>query len=152
MAILTMVSAGRVIGCGVLLAVLAGCAQDPETGTPSTSSTPTAAPATTAAVPDREPHTLVLNATGGGKVTSMKYTLDGQVAQRGAVTLPWRESITVPADGQPHSWTLEVEFTGGGKVDLVAIFDGNVIARGGSAGSGSGNTKGAASVGGTVNG
>jgi hypothetical protein len=156
MAKFTMLNAaGRAIGCGLLLAALAGCAQNPqpgaENGTPS--ATPPATPSATAsapAVPDRQPHTLVLEATGGGNVTNVKYTLDGQDVQRGPVTLPWRESITIPNDGQPHSYSLEVEFKGGGKVDLVAIFNGQVVARGGSAGSG--NSTGNAAVGGTVQG
>ncbi len=154
----TVRAASRAIGCGLLLAALAaGCAQNPltgpETGTPS--ATGAATPSVTAiasapTVPDRQPHTLVLEATGGGNVTSVKYTLDGKDVQRGAVTLPWRESITIPNDGQPHSYSLEVEFRGGGKVDLVAIFNGQVVARGGSAGSG--NSTGNAAVGGTVQG
>jgi hypothetical protein len=136
----------------LLLIALAACGQSQDTApSPATGSAPPAsAPLTTTAVPDREPHTLVLNATGGAKVTSIKYTLDGRVVQQGAVTLPWRESLTVPADGRPHSWTLEVEFTGTGRVELVAIVDGKVAAQGGSAGSG--NTTGSAGVGGTVNG
>lgn len=152
---LTMARAGRALGCGLLLVALAGCGPDPETGSragaASTPPTPTSAPATSASVPDREPHTLVLTATGRTTITSMTYTLDGRVVRRGAVTLPWRESVTVPADGRPHSWALKVEFRGSGQVNLVAMFNGQVVARGGSAGSG-GNTRGSASVGGTVNG
>lgn len=154
MAMLSMVRVGLAAGCGVVLVTLTGCGQGAATGSetapPSVSPTPATAPSS-AAVPDREPHTLVLNATGSGRVTSMKYTLDGRLVRRGAVKLPWRESVAVPADGRPHSWTLEVEFRGSGRVNLVAIFDGQVVAQGGSAGSG-GNTRGGASVNGTVNG
>jgi hypothetical protein len=155
MALFTMTKAARAMGLGLLLVALAGCAENPGTGSntevSSPAPAPSAAPATSAVVPDREPHTLVLNATGSGNITSIKYTLDGREVQRGAGTLPWRESVTVPADGQPHSYSLEVEFKGTGKVELVAIFDGKVVATGGSSGSG-GNTTGVAAVGGTVNG
>ncbi|MCI2420908.1 hypothetical protein MOQ72_26035 [Saccharopolyspora sp. K220] len=146
---------GQAAATALLLIALAGCGSTPEAPPPvpaPSTPPPVSAPATTMTVPDREPHTLVLNATGSGKVTSIKYTLDGRVVQQGAVTLPWREPVTVPADGLPHSWTLEVEFTGNGGVDLVAIFDGQVVAQGGSAGGGSGSTSGSAGVGGTVNG
>jgi hypothetical protein len=134
-----------------LLIALAGCGSNPQPApeNPAPSPQPVGVPVTTMAVPDREPHTLVLNATGTAKVTSIKYTLDGRVVQQGSVTLPWRESISVPADGLAHSWTLDVEFTGNGSVELSAIFNGQMVAQGGSAGSG--NTKGGAGVGGTVN-
>lgn len=87
-------------------------------------------PVTTTVIPDREPHTLVLNATGAGAVTSIKYTLDGELVQEGAVTLPWRTSLSVPADGLPHSWTLDVEYSGTGnsEFELFAIYDGQVTA------------------------
>ena len=147
----TKVRAGLAIGCVFLLAALAGCAQKPGAGPKTDISAPPSTPAGSApAVPDRQPHTLVLEATGGGNVTGITYTLDGKEVQRGAVTLPWRESITIPADGQPHSYGLVVEFRGGGKVDLIAIFNGQVVARGASVGTG--NAQGSASVGGTVNG
>lgn len=146
------VRACTVAVCAVVLAV-AGCGQraapTPERE-PSKSKSSDSVTKTT--VPDREPRTLVLKATGSAKVTSVKYTLDREVRKKGAVNLPWRKSVTVPADGKPHSWTLDVKFTGNGSVNLVAIFDGNVVAQGGSAGSGSGNVTGQASVGGTVNG
>jgi hypothetical protein len=141
---------GQLAASALLLIALAGCGPTPQDA--SQAPAPTTAPATTATMPDREPHTLVLNATGGGQVTSIKYTLDGRVVQHGAVTLPWREPVTVPADGLPHSWALEVEFTGNGGVELLAIFDGQVIAHGGNAVSGSGSGRGNAAVGGTVNG
>lgn len=102
-------------------------------------------------MPDRQPRTLVLKATGTARVTSIRYTLDRKVRRKGAVELPWRQPVTVPVDGRPHSWTLVVRFVGTGHVNLVAILDGAVVARGGSAGSGSGVT-GSAGVSGSVNG
>lgn len=137
--------------CAVLFLALVACGQQPAAPKPSQSETTKSTPVTKTTVPDRPPHTLVLKATGGAKVTSVKYTLDRKLQKKGAVKLPWRKSVTVPADGKPHSWTLDVKFTGNGAVNLVAIFEGKVVAQGGSAGSGSGVT-GNASVGGTVSG
>lgn len=140
--------------CAVLLAAVAGCAghADPDTTPTATPShTVTSTPASETTVPDRQPRTLVLKATGTAKVSSIKYTLDRKVRRKGHVKLPWRQPVTVPVDGEPHSWTLVVKFVGTGHVDLVAILDGAVVARGGSAGSGSGVT-GSAGVSGSVSG
>ncbi|MQA77343.1 MAG: hypothetical protein GEV10_02490 [Streptosporangiales bacterium] len=140
---------GRMAVCAVLLLALVGCGQPPEPG-PARSETGSSTPVTRSTVPDRQPRTLVLKATGSAKVTKVTYTLDRKVERKGAAELPWRKSVTVPADGDPHSWRLDVAFTGNGRVNLVAIFEGAVVARGGSAGSG--NVTGNASVGGTVSG
>lgn len=137
--------------CAILFLALVACGQQPAAPKPSSTSAGSSTPVTKTTVPDRPPHTLVLKATGSAKVTSVKYTLDREPQKKGSVKLPWRKSVTVPADGKPHSWTLDVEFTGSGHVNLVAIFEGEVVAQGGSAGSGSGVT-GNASVGGTVSG
>lgn len=149
---------GRVAVCAALVLALVGCGQVPMpkitataggsgTAAPSTTS---ATPTTNTTVPDRQPRKLVLKATGTVKITSVKYTLDNRVRKKGKVKLPWRQPVTVPADGKPHSWRLEVKFTGSGHVKLVAIFDGAVVAQGGSGGSG--NVSGGASVGGAVRG
>lgn len=140
--------------CAVLLAAATGCAPhaDPGATPKATPSHPaTSTPAGKATVPDREPRTLVLKATGNARVTSVKYTLDRKVRRKGKVKLPWRQPVTVPVDGKPHSWTLVVKFTGTGHVNLTAILDGRVVAVGGSAGSGSGVT-GSAGVSGSVSG
>lgn len=145
-------TAGRLVAmCAVLVLAVVACGQPAEPKAASSESKSSSTPVTKTTVPDRPPHTLVLKATGKAKVTSVKYTLDRKVQKKGAVKLPWRKSVTVPADGEPHSWSLDVKFTGTGAVNLVAIFEGEVVAQGGSAGSGSGVT-GNASVGGTVNG
>lgn len=144
----------------MLLIALSGCASTPDASQESTPqgttlSAPTSSPTT---LPDRQPHTLVLNATGTGaaSITALKYTLDGRTVQEGPVTMPWRRSLRVPADGLPHSYRLEVEYSGsgGGKIDLVAIYDGEVSARGGGVASGTPGTQvsGGAAVTGTVQG
>jgi hypothetical protein len=140
--------------CAALALAVAGCTQHGDPGvTPKAtpSHTVTSTPASETTVPDRQPRTLVLKATGNARVTSIRYTLDRKVRRRGAVKLPWRQPVTVPVDGDPHSWTLVVKFVGTGHVDLTAILDGAVVARGGSAGSGSGVT-GSAGVSGSVGG
>jgi hypothetical protein len=104
-------------------------------------------------VPDRQPHTLVLKATGTGgiSITKFKYTLDGKVQQDGKADLPWRKSLTVPADGLPHSWSLEVEYAGAGTFELFAIFDGK--GAGYTKGQGWGeNVEGSGGINGTVRG
>jgi hypothetical protein len=141
----------------VLPVALAACGSTPAPAAPS-SSAPPPKPSSSAPpkVPDREPHTLVLNATGSGDITTIKYSLDGAEKQTGAVKLPWRESLTVPADGKPHNWTLEIDYSGTGKggIDMFAVFDGKEAGRSGagSAGSGDAHVSGSASVGGTVDG
>lgn len=70
--------------------------------------------------------------------------------------LPWRESLTVAADGKPHNWTLEIDYsgTGEGGIDMFAVFDGKPFGstHGGSAGTPGTHISGSASVGGAVNG
>ncbi|MEJ3747666.1 hypothetical protein WEI85_30790 [Actinomycetes bacterium KLBMP 9797] len=95
--------------------------------------------------PARQPHILVLTATGTGTVDTFTYVIDGQETKGRAVRLPWRQSVDIPADGRRHEYRLTVRFRTG-TVDLVAIFNGQEVAR--SRGSTSG--KGDASVGGNV--
>ncbi|HWD05226.1 MAG TPA: hypothetical protein VG674_22540 [Amycolatopsis sp.] len=140
-----------------LLATLSACGSSPAP-TPAPSSAPPAPKpvATSTSVPDREPHTLVLNATGEGKLTQITYTLDGKTQQTGAVTLPWRQSLTVAADGKPHQWTLEISYSGGtkGNVDMYSIFDGKegIHVGAASAGSPGSHISGSSGTGGTVQG
>ncbi|MFB9903500.1 hypothetical protein [Allokutzneria oryzae] len=154
-----MPSLTALTGGAVLLALLAGCTSTPESApVTTTSSAPATTTTTTSAVPDRQPHTLVLNATGTGNavINKIKYSLDGQVQEEGEVSLPWRKSLSVPADGLPHAWELTVTYTGSrnGRLELVAVYDGKVVGQGGSAAGGTGNTKvtGSSSVGGSVRG
>ncbi|WP_326835623.1 hypothetical protein VSH64_11945 [Amycolatopsis rhabdoformis] len=151
------------VAAAALLAALTACGSDsaPAASQPSSSAaapspSAPAPPSTSASVPDREPHTLVLNATGEGQLTQIKYTLDGEEKQTGAVKLPWRQSLTVPADGKPHQWTLEISYAGGtkGTVDMFSIVDGKegIHTGAGSAGSPGSHISGSASVGGTVQG
>ncbi|WP_406633058.1 hypothetical protein [Amycolatopsis sp. WGS_07] len=104
-------------------------------------------------VPDRQPHTLVLNATGSGSLKQVTYTLDGAAKETGPVKMPWRQSLTVPADGKPHQWTLEITYSGAsGQVEMYSVVDGKESAHSASGGSGSGNLTGSASIGGSVQG
>ncbi|MGW4488229.1 hypothetical protein ACWEOE_30815 [Amycolatopsis sp. NPDC004368] len=150
------------VAAAALLAVLTACGSDPAPAAqpPKTSAPASSSPAPpSTSVPDREPHTLVLNATGEGQLTQIKYTLDGEAKQTGEVKLPWRQSLTVPADGKPHQWTLEISYSGGtkgtvGTVDMFSIVDGKegIHTGAGSAGSPGSHISGSASVGGTVQG
>ncbi|WP_158684582.1 hypothetical protein [Amycolatopsis orientalis] len=102
-------------------------------------------------VPDREPHTLVLNATGSGSLKQVSYTLDGAAKETGPVKMPWRQSLTVPADGKPHQWTLEITYSGAsGHVEMYSVVDGKESVH--TASGGSGNVTGSASIGGSVQG
>lgn len=128
----------------VLTAVLAGCGNSPEASPP-----PTTPPATTAAVdaattePARQPHKLVLTATGKASIQSFTYTLDGKATEGGAAKLPWRVSVDVPADGKRHEWSLTVTYRKG-NIDLMGMFNGKVqtTSRGASSGEGTGGISG----------
>jgi hypothetical protein len=149
-------AAGSVLLTAFLIATLAGCAGDaapsadpaPSGGaTPgaTASATATVAPSPTVAL--REPHSLVFSATGTAAVTSVTFELDDHKATRRSVSLPWRETVDVPADGKLHRWSLTMKHRSG-RVELVAIFDGAVTGqtRGRTSGTGT------ASVGGSVRG
>ncbi|GLI00776.1 hypothetical protein [Phytohabitans aurantiacus] len=132
------------VGILVLTAALAGCGGSPEASSPS----PTP-PATTAVVdaattePARQPHTLVLTATGKATIVSFTYTLDGKATEGGSAKLPWRVSVDVPADGKRHEWSLRITYRKG-NVDLMAMFNGKVqtSSRGASSGEGTGGISG----------
>ncbi len=131
-----------------LLAALTACSGSPAPApAPSSSS---AAPVKEQ-VPDRQPHTLVLNATGSGSLKQITYTLDGVTKETGQVKMPWRQSLTVPADGKPHQWTLEITYSGAsGQVDMYSVVDGKESVH--TASGGHGNVTGSASIGGSVEG
>ncbi|MGN9908523.1 hypothetical protein ACTMTJ_13355 [Phytohabitans sp. LJ34] len=131
----------------VLLA--AGCGGD-DAGEPPAAADPpsvaasspsaSAAPSTPAA---RQPHILVVTATGTARVTSLTYALDGKPTKVNTVKLPWRMSIDVPSDGLRHTWRVEV-IHGKGNVDVRAIFNGQVVgtARGSTSGVGTASASG----------
>ncbi|MEH1124360.1 hypothetical protein [Micromonospora sp. CPCC 206061] len=132
------------VGILVLTAVLAGCADSPQASSP-----PRTPPATTAAVdaattePARQPHKLVLTATGKATIQSFTYTLDGKATEGGAAKLPWRVSVDVPADGKRHEWSLKITYRKG-NIDLMGMFNGKVqtTSRGMSSGEGTGGISG----------
>ncbi|GAA4034466.1 hypothetical protein GCM10022247_69570 [Allokutzneria multivorans] len=150
----------RLPALSLLLLSVVACASPPPPApqAPPVVTTTAAAVTTTQQVPDRQPHTLVLNATGSGDMmlNKVKYTLDGQVQEEGDIPLPWRKSLTVPADGLPHSWELKITYTAGrsAKLDVFVLYDGKEVSRTGGGGGGTGNTKmtGGSSIGGSVSG
>jgi hypothetical protein len=113
----------RQVALGLLLIALAGCGPSQET-TPSSTATP-----------EQETHSLVLTATGTAQVTSLTYTLDGRVVRTGPATLPWEETVAIPADGRKRKWALEAEF-GPGDVTLVATVDGQLFSQSSGGGDG----------------
>ena len=84
-----------------------------------------------------EQHSLVLTASGTAKITSLTYTLDDRVISSGPTTLPWEETISIPADGHDHSWALEAKYSNG-VVDLAATVDGQLLTQSSGGGTGEG--------------
>src|SRR5205807_2112789 len=92
---------------------------------------------TTSAPSERQPHILVLTATGDAKVDSISYVVDGKQTDVGATALPWRAPLTIPMDGGRHEWSLTLH-THAGSVQALGIFDGAVSAQSAGGGTGSG--------------
>jgi len=131
-----------------MIALLAGCGGEPAP-TASATVAPSPSPPPSSSVALREPHTLVFSATGTARVTSVTYELDGHKSTQRSVSLPWRKVVEVPADGKRHDWHLTMKH-GGGRVELVAIFDGAVAGQ--TRGQLSGGGTGTAAVGGDLRG
>ncbi|ROT34083.1 hypothetical protein EF879_04245 [Micromonospora sp. HM5-17] len=134
-----MLPAARPLTAGlvVLVALLAGCGADdsPPGADPSAAVPPASATATASAAVDatsteaaRQPHILVLTATGKATIDKFTYVLDGRATEGGPVRLPWRQSVDVPADGRTHEWSLTIEYRRG-NVELVGMFNGQVLTR-----------------------
>lgn len=87
------------------------------------------------AEPGQEVHSLVLTATGTARVTSLTYTLDGRVIRTGPASLPWGETVSVPADGRKRTWALDAEF-GAGEVTLAATVNGQPVTQSSGGGEG----------------
>ncbi|MFC6016254.1 hypothetical protein ACFP2T_08595 [Plantactinospora solaniradicis] len=141
-----MLSGVRPLAAGtvLLIAVLAGCDDSPApsgAGSPAPAST-TTGPAidATSTAPARQPHILVLTATGDARIDSFTYVLDGKATDGRSARLPWRQSVDVPADGRRHEWSLTVKFRQG-DVSLVGMFNGRVqtTSQGSSSGTGTAN-------------
>jgi hypothetical protein len=139
----------RLVPVAALVVLLAtGCADtsdEPPGAAPPPDSASSAPPSPSASPTPaaREPHILVLTATGNARVTSFTYLLDGKSTKVDGVKLPWRMSVDVPADGLRHEWRVVVEH-GAGNMEVRAIFNGNVVgtARGGGSGTGTVSTSG----------
>lgn len=131
----------------ILLASACGSDQPDQPDQPVAADSPTAAGSPSEAAPStpaaRQPHILVVTATGTARVTSLTYALDGKPTKVNTVKLPWRMSIDVPSDGLRHTWSVELTH-GKGDVDVRAIFNGKVVgtARGSTSGTGSASTGG----------
>jgi hypothetical protein len=126
-------------GCGDNLDEPPAAAPDtPSAAAPSPSASPV--PSTPAA---REPHILVITATGTAPVTSLTYKLDDKSTKVGRLKLPWRISIDVPSDGLRHEWGVTLTH-GKGNVEVRAIFNGSVVGttRGSTSGTGTAGTSG----------
>ncbi|GAA3758633.1 hypothetical protein GCM10022225_50050 [Plantactinospora mayteni] len=136
-----MLSGMRSLAAGTVLltALVAGC--DDGGAAPGTDS-PAPAPATgnpgldpTSTAPERQPHSLVLTATGDARIDSFSYVLDGRATHGESVRLPWRQAVEVPADGERHEWSLTVKYQDG-EVELVAVLNGQRLTTGRGSGSG----------------
>jgi hypothetical protein len=146
-----MLRRGRafVIGSGLMFLLVSGCSAGtlpaltpahPSTrttaSTASTASTGSTA-STPSAVSTRQPHILVFTATGDAAVDSVTYVVDGHSVTDSSVGLPWRASLTFPADGAMHNYAVLVNLHQG-TVQILAILDGTVT--GSSSGGGTGTT------------
>jgi hypothetical protein len=126
---------------------------EPSTGTPtpagpaSTAASTAPAPGISASsgLPARDPHTLVFTAEGTATVDSLTYVVDGETVRERSVSLPWRKSLTVPADGRVREWRLTARIRGG-DVALVAYLDGRVSTRSMAGGTGTGTASLAGSI------
>ncbi|OZM74720.1 hypothetical protein CFN78_00280 [Amycolatopsis antarctica] len=121
-----------VLGAGLLTA----CGQTSPTTTPPPAE---AAPAASSA-PAQQEHRLEVEVTGTATLTSLAFTLDAEVSEETAVTLPWRKSVVVPYGAGRHEWTLTLQHTGG-DMAATATVNGKLVTRTGGGGSaGSNNT------------
>ena len=126
---------------------------EPPVGTPTpagpASTTASTAPAAeisaSSGPPAREPHILVFTAEGTATVDSLTYVVDGETVRERSVSLPWRKSLTVPADGRVREWQLTARIRAG-DVRLVAYLDGRVSTQSGAGGTGSGTASLAGSI------
>ncbi|HEY4021995.1 MAG TPA: hypothetical protein VGM75_25140 [Pseudonocardiaceae bacterium] len=126
---------------GILSLGLTGCTG---TGRPATTVAPpptttTTAPSTLSAPQTRQPHIMEFTATGTAKVSSAKYVIDGQATTVPVTTLPWNQTVNIPADGAKHNYELDIDY-GGGNIEMLAIVDGQTQDSSSGSASGSGNT------------
>lgn len=96
---------------------------------------PAGAPDRNGAKPAPKPHVLAFDATGSGTLTSATYVVDGETHRETAVMLPWRKSITIPADDREHEWRLVVVLNSG-DMSLIVTIDDRTLSRGRGSGGG----------------
>jgi hypothetical protein len=127
-----------VAGVFLLLSACSSKSEEPQPGTPTTHATvpvSTAPVSTTSTPPQRQPHILVFTATGTATLDSVTYVVDGHTVTNRSAKLPWRVSLSLPADGAMHNYDVSV-LSHHGSVNILAILDGSVT--GNSSGSSSG--------------
>ncbi|HEV3361434.1 MAG TPA: hypothetical protein VG247_31855 [Pseudonocardiaceae bacterium] len=129
---------------GVLL--LAGCGggvlpggTSPTTVPTTAKTTTTTAPSTLSAPQTRQPHIMEFTATGSAKISSISYVIDGQTTTVPPTTLPWHQTVNIPADGANHNYEVDVNY-GYGDIDILAILDGQTQDSSTGSASGSGST------------
>ncbi|MGO1056556.1 hypothetical protein [Crossiella sp. CA198] len=94
----------------------------------------------TSATPAAKPHVLELEVTGSAVITTLTFTLDGQVSEEKGVKLPWRKTVEVPFGGGKHEWRLTLQHSGGNMI-ATSMVNGKPLTRTGGSGSpGSTNT------------
>lgn len=135
------------IGSGLMFLLVSACSggtlpaltpAHPPTGTTASTASPGATASTTAApsaVSTRQPHILVFTATGDGAVDSVTYVVDGHSVTASSVGLPWRVSLTFPADGAMHNYSVLMNLHQG-TVQILAILDGAVTSSSNGGGTG----------------
>lgn len=123
-------------GCGGA-APSAGTPTPTGPASPATGTGPATEISASASLPVTEPHILVFTAEGSATVDSLTYVVDGETVRERSVSLPWRKSLTVPADGRVREWQLTAKFRAG-DVTLVAYLDGRISTQSRAGGTGSG--------------
>ena len=88
----------------------------------------------------RQPDSLVLTATGDARIESITYVVDGHSVTVSKATLPWRVTLSIPADGAKHNYSATIN-TASGDIQVFAIVNGAVQSKSTGGGTGEGNTQ-----------
>lgn len=124
--VVVLLAAGLLVACG-----------EPA---PPAGSAPPGTGVTTSSEPVPEQHLMELEVTGTAVLTSLTFTLDGQVSEEKDVALPWRKTVAVPRGTGRHEWKLTMRHSGG-TLSATATVNGKLVTRTGGSGSpGSDNT------------
>ena len=107
----------------------------------------TSSPPPSSASRDERVHVLEVEVTGTAVLTTVEFTLDGQVAEEKSVVLPWNRKVEVPYGGGRHEWQVRMAYDGG-EMAAVATTDGKLVTR--TAGSGSPGSANSANLSGSI--